>query len=760
MHLRPLKITSLVFAALVTAAFFVVAVSVRAEPTPQTRVDTMQNDIVLSNAQSVSSGANLLYTSNVYTAPFLFNAAALTWNEVRGDAREPGIEIRFRKTDGTWDAWQTVEVDEDSRTPATPNPSALIFPNSGQANAVQYRVALQRSGDVEQSVSNIELTAIDSVGTPTPLSRVHAFFNRLAKPLIARAAPTVISRGEWGANESYRYAGDGKTLLWPPEYVAPTTFIIHHTAGANGQPDLAAAQATIRSIYYYHAVSRGWGDIGYNYLVDQAGNVFEGRAGGDGIVAGHAFRDAGCKSKGPVANLNRGSMGIAVLGNYQTTDTPTPATLTALEQLIGGKGRQLNIAPNSVGTFDGRADMPNIITHRDVDCSSCPGELMYVNLDTIRANAQSVYDATAISERATLVGQSETTMTLNAGATQDVWVDVRNDGTQTWLNDLDSSPALEVATPSAAQHSSWTSATTVTRLSTPEVAPGEVGRFNFTVQAPTDRFSETLSLQVRWGDLILTESSLTFGMAIQNLPYSATWAGATLPIAIFRTTTRTVTVGYTNTGTLSWNSGDVVLKTWHDGNEPSVFRATPWKNQYGMFTMDEKTVAPGAVAHFTFAIKAPATSATYAQQFTLVKKDYREVPGATASTLTRVDPRFRVEKVSSTLPVALKRNWRRTVTVKVKNTGKVSWTKNTVLELVNQSGRVSALSDSSWPNANLLRAKFQEKTVKPGQTATFTFRVEAPNKPGVYKQAFRVRPSATTAVMENGTWTSLIRIDK
>jgi hypothetical protein len=759
MQLRSLKFSSLVLAALVSAAFFVMAVSVQAEPTPQTRADTVTNDVVLSNAQSTLDGENFSYTSNVYSAPFPFNVLAMSWSEDLGDSREPGIEVRFQKTDGDWDVWQTVHVDEDSRTPATPNPAALIFPKSGQAMAAQYRFALQRSIDVEQRVSDIELTAIDSVGTPTHLSRFQTFVNRVISPLTARAAPAVISRAGWGADESYRYASDGKTLLWPTEYVTPTTFIIHHTAGANGQPDLATAEATIRGIYYYHAKVRGWGDIGYNYLIDQAGNVFEGRAGGDGIVAGHTYRDAGCKSKGGVANLNRGSMGIAVLGDYQNDDTVTPATLNALQQFIGAKGRELGIAPMSVGAFDGRTDMPNIITHRDVDCSTCPGESIYVNLDTIRANAQSVYDSTVVTERATVVGQSDASITFNAGSTKDMWIDVRNDGTQTWLNDNASTPVLEVSVPAAARHSSWVSSTTVAQLSTPEVAPGGVGRFAFTIQAPTDRLQETINFQVRWGDILLSTSPIPLSLTMMNLPYSATWSGTTIPVAMIDSSTRKVRVAYTNTGTRTWKRGDVKLKTWHDGNLASLFRGSGWSSQYGMFSMEEASVAPGGVAHFSFSEKAPAKGGTYLQQFVLLKRDLREVPGSLGGRLTRVDARFRMERVNTNFPIALGRNWSRTVTVKVKNTGKSTWTRNTVLELVNESGRVSALSHSSWPNANVMRAKFQQTRVKPGQTATFVFRVRAPSKAGVYKQRFQVKSSATGSVVENGSWRSLIRID-
>src|SRR5919197_457383 len=78
--------------------------------------------------------------------------------------------------------------------------------------------------------------------------------------------PRVISRAEWGADESL--------MTWAPEFQVTQKLIIHHTATQNDDPD---PTATIRSIYRYHAVMQGWGDIGYNFLVDEAGNVYEGR---------------------------------------------------------------------------------------------------------------------------------------------------------------------------------------------------------------------------------------------------------------------------------------------------------------------------------------------------------------------------------------------------------------------------------------------------------------------------------------------------
>ena len=79
---------------------------------------------------------------------------------------------------------------------------------------------------------------------------------------------------------------------------------VHHTDTPNGYAP-GDVPAIIRSIYTYHVRSNGWNDIGYNFLVDAYGRVFEGRAGGiDRPVIG-------AQTQG----FNTGSVGIAVIGN-------------------------------------------------------------------------------------------------------------------------------------------------------------------------------------------------------------------------------------------------------------------------------------------------------------------------------------------------------------------------------------------------------------------------------------------------------------
>jgi len=194
----------------------------------------------------------------------------------------------------------------------------------------------------------------------------------------------VLTRQDWGADESL--------MNWPPEYQRVQKAIVHHTAGDDGGTNVAA---TIRAIYYFHAVTRGWGDIGYNYLVDKFGNIWTGRAGGDHVIGGHAY------------GWNNGSFGVAAIGTYSVT-SPTPAMVGAIANIIAMKFAQFGIAPYGADAFthqEQRSDgtwipvtssPPNVQGHRDANYivgqkggqTECPGGALYAQLPTIRSLAQ------------------------------------------------------------------------------------------------------------------------------------------------------------------------------------------------------------------------------------------------------------------------------------------------------------------------------------------------------------------------------------
>ena len=207
----------------------------------------------------------------------------------------------------------------------------------------------------------------------------------------AAAQPPVIPRSDWGADESLRFDAQGNET-WPPTFYPTKKLIVHHTAGQNSDPD---PPATVRSIYYYHAITRGWGDIGYNFLIDESGRVYEGRysrqyaAGesptgedlsGNGVTAGHA------------TGFNAGTTGIALLGSLTNQDA-TPAARTRLEDLLGWEAdpSHHNIDPQGSSLYTNpisgaQKTFANIAGHRDVEATECPGGFFYSTLPQIREN--------------------------------------------------------------------------------------------------------------------------------------------------------------------------------------------------------------------------------------------------------------------------------------------------------------------------------------------------------------------------------------
>jgi hypothetical protein len=199
--------------------------------------------------------------------------------------------------------------------------------------------------------------------------------------------PAVISRAGWGADESLRFDSSG-AQKWIPAFYPIQKLIVHHTAGRNADPDPAA---TIRSIYYYQAITQGWGDIGYNFLVDESGRVYEGRysrpyaAGesptaedinGNGVTGAH------------VAGFNSGTVGIALLGNLVSQDA-TAAARDAVERVLAWKAGNHGIDPHGNSLFTNPVNgtqktFPNISGHRDLAATECPGGVFYGTLPALR----------------------------------------------------------------------------------------------------------------------------------------------------------------------------------------------------------------------------------------------------------------------------------------------------------------------------------------------------------------------------------------
>jgi hypothetical protein len=200
----------------------------------------------------------------------------------------------------------------------------------------------------------------------------------LERSLQIAGSPKIILRKSWGANERIRRDN--------PDYApALGDAIVHHTAGASARTPAQSA-ALVRGIQVYHVLGNGWDDIGYNFLVDRFGQVFEGRWGGveRNVIGAHA------------QGFNTGSVGIALIGTYGGS-RPSAAARSALSRLIAWRLDVAHVYPLaktqsiSSGNPRFRKGLPvwlRVVSgHRDTGFTSCPGAGLYGQLGAIARRA-------------------------------------------------------------------------------------------------------------------------------------------------------------------------------------------------------------------------------------------------------------------------------------------------------------------------------------------------------------------------------------
>lgn len=271
------------------------------------------------------------------------------------------VELRIKRGKG-WGPWIEMHVNPDegpdAGTETTRSFAGPIWLGEG-ADRVQVRSEGRR---------NITLHAIAS-------PEVRTTGSAQASP----GQPYIASRSEWGADESIKTCS--------PSYASNVrNAFVHHTDTGNDYSADQVAQI-IRGIYAFHVYSRGWCDIGYNFLVDKWGRVFEGRYGGitKAVIGAHA------------GGFNTGSTGVSVLGNFTATNVPDSA-LRGIAELLAWKFSYHGVDAGSQvsATSGGSTRYPegqvvrlwNISGHRDVSLTACPGDGLYPSVPWLRTEVQ------------------------------------------------------------------------------------------------------------------------------------------------------------------------------------------------------------------------------------------------------------------------------------------------------------------------------------------------------------------------------------
>ena len=344
--------TRLLVALAIVAA--IVAVPVRmAWSAPQTRL------VMLAGADDAGGEE----------VPFPASHVGLRWS---GDENAV-VQVRWA-VDGTWRPWEDVTVAHDLEDRRRRLVYSGLVRTDG-ASKLQTRV-------VSGQARSVKVVAIDTENGDRRLVRAEPppAAASITAPRVAQ--PAVVTRAQWGADELLRAAG-------PPAVAPVAKLIVHHTATTNNDPDPAA---TIRAIYAFHTQTRGWDDIGYNFLVDARGRVYEGRfartyapgevptgedVDGNAVIGAHA------------EGVNTGSVGIALLGDF-TAASPTSASVDGLKAMLAWETDRHDLDPTASSPYTRVADgsvvtFPNIAGHRDTRATDCPGDSLYSRLPEIRA---------------------------------------------------------------------------------------------------------------------------------------------------------------------------------------------------------------------------------------------------------------------------------------------------------------------------------------------------------------------------------------
>jgi hypothetical protein len=345
---------------------------------------------------------------------------------------ELAVRLRVSDDGARWSRWYATELERGGE-PGAPRQAYTEPIWTGLARYVELAAASAGDG-APAALHGVRVVALNSTGdagagdvmlgvvrrTAAAIAGLH-----VAAPAAAMTtAPDIVSRAQWGANESLRSG--------TPAYATVKMAFVHHTDGSNNYTRGESA-AIVRGIYYYHTQSLHWSDIGYNFLIDRFGTVYEGRYGGT--------------NRGPIGaqvlGFNTGSTGIALMGNYVDT-APTSAALASLKRLLAWKLDVHHVDPLGKATLvcgygqkfatGERVSFNAIAGHRDANFTACPGDRLYALLPALRRAVSKIglpkiYDFAVAPEAISPDGdgvQDKTAMQFTVSEAADWHVEVRD----------------------------------------------------------------------------------------------------------------------------------------------------------------------------------------------------------------------------------------------------------------------------------------------------------------------------------------------
>jgi peptidoglycan hydrolase-like amidase len=343
-----------------------------------------------------------MVTGSMAAAPVLAVPGPMDAVSVHLPDAEGSARVRYRSS-GTWSVWTALSLPEDAE-PGDLESDLLMFPDTADM--------LEVTGIGDRSDVHSITVSREPVKT------------RQASLWLAQA-PHIITRSEWGADASYLFDGGsdttqkdlekgdlgtapsdqstlrvkdcqtainaypdefavkntikkdaaGRTYRWPLSYSKSVKLLVVHHTALLVKGDQRPADERVRALYKYHAVSKGWGDIGYHYVIDEDGRIYEGRTGGDAVVGGHAY----CN--------NIGTIGIVLMGNFEI-EQPSQEQALSLQWLLSDLAQTYHIDLKRSVQFHGKTFTAPVVRHRDLLSTLCPGYYLSEVFSQIVKNVQ------------------------------------------------------------------------------------------------------------------------------------------------------------------------------------------------------------------------------------------------------------------------------------------------------------------------------------------------------------------------------------
>lgn len=713
------------------------------------------------NGELISSPSHgkIIYNSPISSVDTHPNALTLSWKQT---GEGVSLEVRTKNKDA-WSAWVPASADGNGKDKEQTNGTLSTLVLAKRIDAVQYRFILQSAGTQASTLypDSVAITSIDSTDGPNgKASPVQQLLSTLSLSKTASAMevnPRIISREEWGCPQP-NYSN------WPPEYHDLGRAIIHHTATT----EETDSYATVRAIWQYHTYSNGWGDIGYNYLVDRSGNIFQGRyyeqsyatTNHVDVIGGHAYGN------------NIGTTGISAIGNY-TSSAPSSAQIDSISRIIGYKLAPYNVDPAGDGGYG-----PAVVGHFEVYPTSCPGTNLISQFPIIKSRASHYYrnynqqyhhDYSYVGQRL-LVNGSEVSSDTPVSPSDSVIAELRlkNEGVDVWSN-TDKAVVLGATNPSNRSsvfyNPSWLSlnrtGSFVGKVSdsgaivnTPTVAPGEIAVFSAKYTVPkitttnpmdtTQVFHEHfrpliegvlwLPRDIGYYQSVTVKKQLYDYSPVGQQIYKDAAMTSIAPSQLLPDTDYYFSLSLKNTGTVAWDKS-LRLGTSNNNDRSSILATSSWLSNNRAASINETQVEPGQIGTFTFKIRTPSPTSD------LTTKEYFQPVVDGVAWLKDTGIYFSINTVhavyawqyvtqgqyldaSQMTPIAsesMTPGSRYYLALTLRNTGTLPYYANQLrIGTSSPLDRTSTAYDSSWIGTNR-PAQLTTSVVYPGESTTLGF---------------------------------------